>query len=363
MEYVLRVCEAYGRFTLHKEASLNAGINFSAEAKKLLHWTTGVVLPVLLPSSATVEKVPFSDPNLSHISVEKSFESFPVSPIVGPPRRRANRNTTPVRLDGAGLSSFGNDTTLGSTEPALARALAVSLMQSCVMIFAEWIAVGGAGAEEIAKASVEWTQLFDNNEDGEDGHNLLPGFCRLAMQLCKSAENFSLLKSLLAKAQEDADPDATGPIRSMLTSLLPKRSDTSSVAERTVQCVVEAAHEIIGSKSLTFSTACPASIGQLWPHEGNCIVSALRAVLANKQATLVLAEMLAAQVGAETGDLAQESSQMLFDAKCLCLLCDAEANTKSSAEVMLLVRRIDLGSLGETSTIRPLMEELLDITG
>lgn len=359
IDYVLQVSEAFGRFALHKEASTNEGIKFSAQAERLLNWTTSNVVPAFALSS--VEETPFKDLNLSHISPEKSFESFPGSPVpTGPPRRRANRNSTPVRLDDGTSEPFSTLTQKPSKESSVfvARAFAVSLMQSSCVIFSEWLAVGGSGSSEIAESAVKWCKIFENNgHRDETQKELLPAFTRLAMQLCKTVQDFSLLKHLLISCNEIDDSEEMPPARKALSSLLSTRGNLAPViVTKTVECVLEAAYSFTERVDFETPFELPTSMGDVWPADEGCIVAALGAILSNKQASLEFTGLLVSNFKAS----AQNSlASALFTAKCLWMLCDPSAS-KSATEATQIVRQLDVTNLENESKLRSVVEDLLE---
>jgi hypothetical protein len=359
IDYVLQVSEAFGRFALHKEASTNEGIKFSAQAERLLHWTTSNVVPAF--SLSCVEETPFKDLNLSRISPEKSFESFPSSPVpTGPARRRANRNSTPVRLDDGTSQPFSMPSQKVSKEKSvfLARAFAVSLMQSSCVIFSEWLAVGGSGSSEIAESAVKWCKIFEiNGHSDETQKELLPVFTRLAMQLCKTSQDFSLLKHLLISCNEVDDTEEMPPARKALASLLSTRGNLAPVmVTKTVECVLEAAYSFTERVDFETPYELPTSMADVWPADEGCIVSGLGAILSNKQASLEFTGLL---VGNFKASAQNSLASALFNAKCLWMLCDSSVS-KSATEATHIVRQLDVGNLESESKLRGVVEDLLE---
>jgi hypothetical protein len=357
IDYVLQVSEAFGRFALHKEASTNEGIKFSEQAERLLHWTTSNVVPAF--SLSSLEETPFKDLNLSRISPEKSFESFPGSPVpTGPPKRRANRNSTPVRLDDGISEPFSMPSQKVPKESSvfLARAFAVSLMQSSCVIFSEWLAVGGSGSSEIAESAVKWCKIFNGHRD-ETQKELLPAFTRLAMQLCKTVQDFSLLKHLLISCNEVDDSEEMPPARKALSSLLSTRGNLAPViVTKTVECVLEAAYSFTERVDFETPFELPTSMGDVWPADEGCIVSGLGAILSNKQASLEFTGLL---VGNFKASAQNSLASALFNAKCLWILCDPSAS-KSATEATQIVRQLDVTNLENESKLRGVVEDLLE---
>jgi hypothetical protein len=159
VELVLRACETYGRFALHKEAFQNDTVTLSAEAKTLLNWTTNRVVPVLTTQTGRLTATPFLDLNLSRIS---SIPDTPRSPQAIPShQKRTDRKRTPNKLDSSfEVDEMVLDGSLVHAPPVLARVAAISLLQSTCVIFSEWLVVGGSGVKEIAQAAMEWCAVF-----------------------------------------------------------------------------------------------------------------------------------------------------------------------------------------------------------
>jgi len=363
--YILNVCETYGRFALHKEALSNLGITFSEQAKRLLDWTTGVVLPALLHSES--DKTPFHDPNLSRISIEKSFD-FPVSPVpTGPPKRRSKRDKTPVKFQTNKRSPFespGDASSLpqdsSNFSSILAASFAVSLMQSCVVLFSEWLAVGGAGAEAIASSAAKWAKIFDE-EGAQNCNELVPAFSRLAMQLCKTAENYCLLKHLLRTIQLDEtsgeDEDHIGPMMLVLSSLLSARGSGSASVVKTVHCVLEVAHERIGEdKNFSAVASRLLSSGSGCPKDTGCIAEALELIVSNKQGCIELTSIL---VDSFLHPAAVSDNVAMFNAQCLSTICNSLSDSAVAPDVSGIVRRLDVSVLNPESEAVPLLRQLV----
>lgn len=375
MEYISKACEAFGRFVLHKEAFSNVGVSFNEQARRLLDWTSAVVLPALLMPDN--EKLPFNDPNLSRISVEKSFD-FPVSPVpTGPPKRRSKRDKTPVRMHdnkpGARHSSlFESPSSSSSASPStqdppfsfvLAKAFAVSIMHSCVILFSEWLAVGGAGAEEIAAAAGNWTRLFKETASTEEGdavdneaiQRLVPAFCRLALQLCKTADNFSLLKSLLIAVREEDDEDGKSVLKIALSTLLSTRGHSSSVV-KTVRCVLDAAHKQIETIEFTVPVDSPQSLRSICPDNSGSVLLALKLAVSSKQGSVELVKILVDSFGQQhTAPLPDNLA--IFNAHCLSMIC----SSPDSAGLSSIVRSLDVSTLDEESKAVPVLRAIVDV--
>jgi len=357
----LRVCETFGRFALHKEAvSGVVGVTFSEQASLLLKWTTAVVVPALMLSDS--KKAPFNDPNLSHISVEQSFD-FPVSPAVtGPARRRSKRDKTPKQFSRGG-SSFDSPGSATSDDPPfiLANSFAISLMQSCVFLFSEWLAVGGSGSEEIAAAATSWTKIFTTDApEGSDPYKLLvPAFCRLALCLCKTAENFALLEKLILSISEEIDENEKGPMQLVLASLLSTRGNDNAVVKSVIRCVLDAVYARLQAvEDFVVSADSAPSIGLICPEdESGCVVLALRCALSSKQGSIELANSIVDSFAVPT---TMSDNEAMFNAQCLSMIHNAPLNGDASPDVSSILRRLDIGRLDPETAFQPILQNLHD---
>lgn len=383
----MQVCEAYGRFALHREALTNAGVTFSDQARRLLDWTTRVVLPALLSDSKAVKNAaaPFSDPNLSHILVERSFD-FPISPApTGPPKRRSKRDKTPVKLQDNSMNSrsssiFDSPPSLSSpsaqdqqsNSSLLAKAFAVSMMQSCVVLFSEWLAVGGAGAEEISASAIEWISIFnsnknkstentENNDDTtavgtkENYNELIPAFSRLALQLFKTAENHSLLQKLIFTIQEDDDKN--GILMKTLSVLLSNIFAGNKVVAKTVRCVLDSAHEHINAhEQFTITAETAQSFRSLCPRDCGCITPALNLIMSTKHGSLELAKMVADSF-LQNNAVTLSDKVLMFNAHCLAMLFDS--TPESSAVYGSVIRSLDINAMDPELAFVPVLKDLV----
>lgn len=330
----------------------------SSGAQRLLSWTSVHVVPALVAKY----NEPFEDPNISHISVDKSLLTSPLSPILnGPTRRRANRNSTPLKLD-SGLSSYSTPNKEARDEHSvlIARAFAISLMQSSCMVFAEWLAVGGCGSDEITSSVSNWCLIFDEGPQGDENHNeLSSAFIRLAVQSCKSSLNFSILQKLFSSGTSTTQSGIDEDMEKALSLLFSNRSTQSEeIARKTVDCVRCASYNLIGKHNLKCNAGLPASPEDIFATVKGFIVPGLRAILANKQACSILAEQLVQDVAGSDDSPLITPQISIFAMKCLWLLCDPKAS-KASLEATKIVRRIDLHELDCENGVRKLAEEIM----
>ncbi|GMH86994.1 hypothetical protein TrST_g1498 [Triparma strigata] len=175
VDIVIGACEIYGRMALHKEASIarvnntgddnNENFQLNENARSLLTWLSQKIAPAL-------NTAPKEDDILG-------LGGDVLSPIAKSRPKQKKKTTTD--------SEFGDQ----STEPVLessigeGQALAVQLMKSGLVIFGEWLAVGGegAGTAEIATMFASWGELMTDNK--ELRAELFLAYGRAFLQLAK----------------------------------------------------------------------------------------------------------------------------------------------------------------------------------
>jgi hypothetical protein len=266
----VNVCECYGRFILHKEATIHKGLEFTEEAEKLLIWTTQRVIPSISATtsltasntkyiSATPVIDAFDDLNISSIAVEQSFLGVGYSPVAtGPRKKRSNFNPTPLKFaidDSNSLLPTNRTHHERELEAArcVSRAVAVSLLYSSCLLFSEWLALGCAGAQIIGKAALEWGHIFNAIDDSTDLDTqdevniLLPCFIRLAVCLIISASDSSLLRLLLIRFHDlNRNNDIVQQFKKLTTVLLTSRSSCHDHSPTSIvlSCILDVAHEV-----------------------------------------------------------------------------------------------------------------------
>jgi hypothetical protein len=78
---ILKSCEAYGRFALHKEASKDGPPHFSTQVRTMLEWTTEKVIPLRIKQQGSAgAATPFGELNISSISAASAPPVQPASP-------------------------------------------------------------------------------------------------------------------------------------------------------------------------------------------------------------------------------------------------------------------------------------------
>jgi hypothetical protein len=315
VDFVLRVCEAYGRYLLHKQGAGDSTNDQGLTQKwgQLLEWMS---TSVLTAASMTEESgTPFDDLNVSRISVNQSFDEMPLSPVAqGPPRRRPNRNSTPVRIGAA-----SNSSNAPSGAESIARALAVSLMGYSCLLFSEKLALGGSGSDEIAAAASRWCAVLKASEIGEARQVLLNAFCRLATQLAILNGNFSLVRELMVVHNDDDSGEMKDSLVCTMVSTICSHRSNSVVDTATTMpsCILDAAFRLLDLHSLVQDSVPPTSLLALWPFEFGSFRSGFAAVMRH----LPFASALTKRLIQFTNDhVDNPDSKTSFCVKCLCMI-------------------------------------------
>jgi hypothetical protein len=334
---------------LHNTALTTGVLELSTQAEKLLHWTTLKVIPTFKLSADPISvNEPFTDLNISSIAVEQSFVGY--SPVVtGPSRRRSNLNRTPIRLlDETVICGTGSSNRERQHEVArfLSEALAVSLLSSSCVVFAEWLAVGGSGAHTIEIASLEWCRAFDiTRTEGDDNDSietqLMPAFSRLAVQLFISGSGLSLLKNLLLKCHHCGNSGIVKQSVSTILSSRPVNTMQSKLSE-IVECLLDVAYELysVEQQQEINIFELPKTFHTMFRRDSkkSCIGAAFDAILCNRLASLALANLAIRNV--KTGLESHDSKLVFVNAKCAWLLCDSNGESKVKKEVVAMIRDI-----------------------
>lgn len=334
---IIKSCEAYGRFALHKEASKDGPPRFSLQARTLLDWTTDRVIPVLSNQGGGGETTPFGGLNISRISAASASPVQPASPSpMPPPRQRTNRNKTPVR-DGS-FGSVQGDVDISPKHDStalLAHGVAVSLLQSSCLIFSEWLEVGGSGSDVIAASACSWCSIFSaSKEKAALQSELLPAFTRLMVHLCKTGSDFTVLEKLIESCDEIDSENAEANVSEKTVSNLLKGRDAqgSSLTHGVVKVVLGAARSLLETQTNRGDDedqAMPSTLAELWEMEEGSVFSALSAVMSNNQASVILAETLVARFDRQASE-AEQTHVALFEAKLLWLLFEKTSGAKAA---------------------------------
>lgn len=351
---LVSVCEAYGRFILHKEAFYHIQVDLCAEASQFLEWTTNKVVPVLARSKHVVPTSPFHVTDVSQIAAERSFAisaCSPMSPLqLGPPKRRANRNNTPDRMDTDKEPSFdrGDD-----RRPLLSlEAFAAALVYSSCVIFSEWLAVGGSGAEEITTAAIQWVDAVYASEQKEEFQRcLIKAFCRLAIVLCETGQKFGLLQRLFVHCCDDMALEK-GLIQRVVNGLLSGKRGNG--VRQITDCIMNAAIEVQSDcDSMPAFPSCPENT---WLSNVGGLGEAFSCIFSNKGASMALATRLVQTLEDQNGKTCSAST--VFNAKCLWMMCRAKEGS-CYPEVADIVRRLDLEKCCQDDGLQTGLRDLL----
>ena len=347
MKIILLGCEMFGRFSLHKAASTSDIASFNDDAQQLLRWTSKRVLPAFTLS--------VGDLGFDKATRASSSTGSPLSPIpTGPPRRRTNRNTTPSKEPNA-TSNEPLSMSIREKEAivVVARAFATALLQASCVIFAEWLAVGCDGGDQIAAAAVTWTKIFCIDEVGAQAQKeLLPAFSRLALQLAKNA-NLSLLKNLLLECRNDSD-ESDLCLQKVFSLLCLSRDPT--MVSMAVMVVVEAGLESI--KGTRASWKRPASLDDVSHIGMGSIRSALTAIVSSKQACVVLAGQLVEKLNNHDENV---STDVLAHMIYTLWFVRNNSHPASRENVMEALRRTQIESLDGRDELQSTARELFEI--
>jgi condensin-2 complex subunit G2 len=357
VEFVLSACEAYGRFALHKEAQTGDGVSLSSQAKMLLNWTTEKLIPVF--KKAEPGEMELRDLDLSRISNADSL-IIPESPaLMSPPRRKADLKNTPNRMEDDS-AMFDSNGTLKEPTIFLVSAVAGALLQSSCVIFSEWLAVGGSGADEISRAAVRWCRVFQSEDEEEDPNEhhrkeLMPAFVRLAVQLCKSSEDPLLLKQLLVNCSEEAVKDDAAVMKKAILSLCTAPSNQQSKVQGSlIKAFLGAAHELLDTVAVDVPFDLPDAVDEVWSHDRGCVASSLSVIMCNRQACSTLARQLVSDLSSHVGEPTKKST---FEAKCLSFLL---SSSEYDAEISKIIRDLDAGKFEEGGQMRNVVDKLLE---
>ena len=340
---ILKSCEAYGRFALHKEASKDGPPRLSMQARTLLDWTTDRVIPVLSKQIAgEMVMTPFGELNISRISAASTSPVHPASPSpMPPPRQRTNRNSTPGRDSFCSVEEEIDITAKNDSTALLAHGVAVSLLQTSCVIFSEWLAVGGSGSDVIAASACNWCKIFSVSKDKTLQSELLPAFTRLVIQLCKTSSNFSVLEKLIASCDEiETEEGDSVDLTTTVSNLLKGRDDQGNALADGIVTAVLGAASLLLANSVRIDEApqaMPLALSELWDIEEGSVFSSLSAVLSNKAAAMILAQKLVARFASD-GAAADQTQQALFEAKLLWLLCDKISGSNAEEIKAVVVR-------------------------
>lgn len=231
IELIISACESFGRLAVHKEAYKDGPLNMPPQASSLLRWLTKRAIPLIVSKKHAIESSsPFKGLNLSRISaigVRESVSPAPLSPLVlPPPRRKSNMNSTPSKVDSSFASmehEGGRQFVVDSVSPD-ACMMVVTLTKSALVVFSEWIAIGGQGADEIVENVKEWSTIFECKvTDVDPRTELFPALCRFGAIAASNYSNYDVLKDILSTTEFEDNAGFEDCVEDAIRHLLSKR--------------------------------------------------------------------------------------------------------------------------------------------
>ena len=213
---VLACCEEFGKLALHKEGRKTVqSSQLSSPIQTLLYWVSSRVIPAVVKHSANDVDggedddgtSPLGDLNLSRISLSSNVSSQgPMSPAE-PAKRRSNRGKTPKKqeLD----STFETDADKSVSfdiESATNVPIAICLIKSALVVFAEWVSVCGIGSNEIAAKASKWVNVLQMEcVEVDIRKELIPAFARLSFQLARKGGDSKLGAAVVYACMDHLD--------------------------------------------------------------------------------------------------------------------------------------------------------------
>lgn len=353
-EWIIRGCEAYGRFAIHKHTfhSSNSGFESteSLDLGALLKWTTDVVVKVLLAESPGPGLL--QDLDISYISntTGSVLHLPPCSPSASsPPKQRQNRNKTPDTMRGHTAIPTGDRE---ATRPSPAKIFASSLMLSSCMILSECLAVGVSSPVAIMEASFRWCDLFETlNAYLLD--SLFPAFARLGLQLKRASGSTELLERLfIACNQSFVNEDqecylhAKETARSLIGKSRPEMDSFISLFLALVERIVPLEHQ--GSLKLE-SKDC---LSEICSHGGSLAIF-LEVLDSNTHAKDALARALKSTL---SGADERDSPIFVFKANCLLAL----SRTMERRALTEIFEGVDVEVTVDENNITSSLREILE---
>jgi condensin-2 complex subunit G2 len=317
VEFVVRACEAYGRFALHKQSysslKIEEEVRVNQQVEMLVNWTTKIVVPAMLADDKGSSGL--QDLDLSHISntSDSLFHLPPGSPsLTSPPKQKQNRGRTPEAMRGHS-SLFG--VPLNDTPMTTLKSVAASLLASSCLISSELVAMGVSVPEAIATACVDWCDVFEDL-NASMLEALLPAFTRLGVQLKVKSGSTTLLERLFVvcdKYLTGADCNTYVVLNAASRSILGRKRQE---IESFVSLFLTVVDQIVGDRSDLLPIEKVDHMAEAWP-AGGSIAIFLDAIDNNKHTQLFLAQTLATSLLKSDK---REQHSFLFKVKCLTAL-------------------------------------------
>jgi len=200
---VLACCEEFGKLALHQEGRKNVQSNqLSSPIQTLLYWVSSRVIPAVVKHSANSTDAdenddgtsPLGDLNLSRISLSSNVSApGPMSPAE-PAKRRSNLGKTPKKqeLDST-FDTDANKSVSFEIDNVTNVPIAICLIKSALVVFAEWVSVCGIGSKEIAAKASKWVNVLQMEcVEVDIRKELVPAFTRLSFQLARKGGDSKL---------------------------------------------------------------------------------------------------------------------------------------------------------------------------
>jgi len=197
---VLACCEEFGKLALHKEGRKDVqSSQLSSPIQTLLYWVSSRVIPAVAKNSANADEnddgtSPLGDLNLSRISLSSNVSApGPMSPAE-PAKRRSNRGKTPKKQEpDSTFDSDVNKSVSFDIDNSTNVPVAICLIKSALVVFAEWVSVCGIGSKEIAAKASKWVNVLQMEcVEVDIRKELIPAFARLSFQLARKGGDSKL---------------------------------------------------------------------------------------------------------------------------------------------------------------------------
>ena len=340
---------------MHKEAQRRGEEGFNRQAKRLLGWTSEIVVPAMLGAQSSETEL--RDLDLSHISnvSDSTIMRASLSTL-------SNLRKSPNKV--VNRTSALLDQTFDDPPVFLVSSLARSLLQLSCVVFAEHLAVGGSCLDEVEKSAVGWCQVFDDKYcDTEDNRSLvkrelLPGFLRLATQLCRYGMRFDLLRKIFVQCSEASMGDDIVMVRKAVAALLAATSrGGSKLTERVIDNFLLTVDELIEEDDRPLPGHSIRNANDVWSHPKGCLSTVLEAIVSNENASLLLARNLVVRLASSE---VESGARQCYETRCLSLLIKV---TKSSSTMATIVTDLETDRFKDDAEICGVVHHLLESVG
>jgi len=224
VKLVLSACETYTRFAIHKEATSDGPLKLNQQLVSLLIWLTDRAVPVICAKRGRSSCSPFKDVDLSVIGGRDSMSPVPTSPIAVPPPRRRSNMTESTNMDSTFdiMEPHSSEIIFDHIESSVSvYAMAVHLVRSALVLFSEWIVLGGSGSDKIAEHAKAWSKIFSCSFSNIDiPAEIFPSYCRLCTIIASYSLDFSLVEDAIQIAQEFNEDELSVALQYVRKSLM-----------------------------------------------------------------------------------------------------------------------------------------------